>query len=96
MLLSSRSLQEGEHLPKVLRATTQGELGTRAYGRRPRRYDLRLPPTTRTTRFSTNTAALSFVFGNDDLGKLATSLFQSALSDGTEGNYDSNLGNFYA
>ncbi len=45
---------------------------------------------------ATSTAALSSVFGKDELGKLATSLFQSALSDGTKGNYDSNLGSFYA
>ena len=73
----------------------QGALGTRALNKRPRRYDLKLPPTA-PARASTSTAALSSVFGNDELGELATALFQSALSDGTRTNYDSNLGSFYA
>jgi hypothetical protein len=30
------------------------------------------------------------------LGRLATSLFQSALSTGTKGNYDSNLGSYFS
>jgi hypothetical protein len=73
----------------------QGAFGTRALNKRPRRYDLKLPPTA-PARASTSTAALSSVFGNDELGELATALFQSALSDGTRSNYDSNLGSFYA
>jgi hypothetical protein len=76
LLLNSRSIHDGEHLPKVLRAAAQGALGTRTYIIRPRRYDLRLPPTsTKAARSSTSTSAFSNVFGNDELGKLATALF---------------------
>jgi hypothetical protein len=39
--------------------------------------------------------ALPSVFGEDDIGKLATSLFQSALTTRTRGNYSSNLSSFY-
>ncbi len=35
------------------------------------------------------------MFGEDELGQLATSLFQSALTTGTQKNYGSNLTSFY-
>ena len=62
---------------------------------RGRRYDLQLPTTRKTKRPSTSTTALSSIFGNDELGRIATSLFQSALSTGTKENYNSNLSGFF-
>ncbi len=44
---------------------------------------------------SASTTALTSVFGEDKIGKLATSLFQSALTTRTRGNYSSNLSSFY-
>jgi hypothetical protein len=35
------------------------------------------------------------MFGEDELGRLATFLFQSALTTGTNRNYGSNLSSFY-
>ena len=35
------------------------------------------------------------VFGNDELGRAATSLFQAATTEGTDKNYSSNLKSFF-
>ena len=96
MLLGGRALHEGHHLPRTRGAAAQGTQGRGGISKRPRRYTLRLPTTRGAARASTSTTALSTVFGEDELGRIATSLFQSALATGTKGNYESNLGSFFS
>jgi len=96
--MKGRSLHEGAHLPRVLQAAVSA---ARAAGSssttvvRPMRYALRLPKSNRRRELGTSTAALSSVFGEDELGRIATSLFQSSLSAGTKENYSSNLAGFF-
>jgi hypothetical protein len=54
-----------------------------------------MPSTKRSLPPSANTTALTSVFGEDEIGKFATSLFHTALTTRTRGNYNSNLSSFY-
>ena len=56
---------------------------------------MRLPRTKGSLAPSASTTALASVFGEDEIGKRATSLFESALTTRTRGNYSSNLSSFY-
>jgi hypothetical protein len=67
---------------------------SKALGRQ-QRYALRLPTTRRKAATATSTAALASVFGEDELGQIATALFQSALATKTKENYNSNLTGYF-
>ena len=56
---------------------------------------MRLPNTKGSRAPSASTKALTSVFREDEIGRIATSLFQSALTTRTRGNYSSNLASFY-
>ena len=78
------------HLPR------EGAPGTLTYKSSwQQRYTLRLPSTQRRSPPSASNTALTSVFGEDEIGKLATSLSQSALTTRTRGDYISNLASFY-
>ncbi len=62
---------------------------------RPRRYALRLPTTTHEEWKASGTAAIRSVFGDDELGKMATTLFQSSTTSQTDQNYFSSLKSFF-
>ena len=66
-----------------------------ARGARPRRYALHLPTTTRKDWETSCTAAMRTVFGDVDLEKTATALFQAATTKRTDKNYSSNLKSFF-
>jgi len=68
---------------------------TRAHGARPRRYALHFPTTTRKDWETLDTTAMKTVFGNDDLEKAATTLFQAATTKRTDQNYSSNMRSFF-
>ena len=44
---------------------------------------------------TSGTAAMNDVFGDDELGRAATTLFQAATTEGTERNYSFNLKSFF-
>ena len=52
-------------------------------GKRARRYKLELPAAQKKPWSASGQAAMKQVLGKDDLGRIATSLFQSALTFGT-------------
>ena len=96
MLLRSRQLHDGARLPHVLQQQRDATLAAkRAQGSRTRRYALHLPTTTRKDWETSGTAAMNTVFGDDELGRAATILFQSATTEGTDRNYSSNLKSFF-
>ena len=86
-----------DHLLHVLRHTVREEPASTLppSSNRVQRYTRRLPSKKRATGPLSSTSALKTVFGEDELGHLATSLFQSALTPGTHRNYASNLVSFY-
>ena len=67
MLLRSRQLHVGAHLPPVLQHAQRDATwaATRAHGARPRRYALRLPTTTRKVWETSGTAAMKTSFGDE-------------------------------
>jgi hypothetical protein len=97
MLLKNGPLHRGSHLPSLIgHLPREGAPGTLTYkSGRQQRYTLRLPSTQRRSAPSASTTALTSVFGEDEIGKLATSLFQSVLTTRTRENYSSNLASFY-
>ncbi len=87
-------------MPSVLQSAASSATATRAaenaaHGRRTLRYALHLPKDTRKSWASSSTSALKSLFGSDELGRIATALFQSALTEQTKDNYSSNLSAFY-
>ncbi len=44
---------------------------------------------------TSGTAAMNIVFGDDELGRAATTLFQAATTEGTDRNYSSNIKSFF-
>jgi len=97
MLLKNSPLHEGDHQPHALRHTVRdAPTCTLTYsGNRVQRYTLRLPSRKKNTGPSSSTSALKTVFGEDELGQFATSLFQSTLTTRTQRNYGSNLASSY-
>ena len=96
-MLRNGPLHRGAHLPTLLghlpREGTPGTLNFKSS--RQQRYTLRLPNTKGGRAPSASTKALTSVFGEDEIGRIATSLFQSALTTRTRENYSSNLASFY-
>jgi len=97
ILLRNGPLHRGAHLTLALGHMSQeGTPGTLTYiSNRQQRYKLRLPSIERRAGPSASTTARKPVFGEEEIGKLATSLFQSALTTRTRENYNSNLASFY-
>ena len=77
MLLKNGPLHRRAHLPALLgHLPREGAPGTLTYkSSRQERYTLRLPSTQGSSAPSASTGAVTSVFGEDEIGKLATSLF---------------------
>jgi hypothetical protein len=70
-------LHRGAHLPTLLGILPrEGAPGTLTFkSSREQRYTLRLPSTKGSLAPSASTTALTSVFGEDEIGRIATSLF---------------------